>query len=329
MIRALARLVGVAYLALTAGLFALPFAVPDMYRGLLRTLLALLLLAALPVLALVVLCRHRRLALLTGVPVVGLALVYGPYLLPRSAAPAAMTGRQLTVLTFNLQGTTSELDVLAEIIREAEADVVGLQELSREAAEYLRRELRDSYAYAALYPQDNPMQGQGILSRLTISDETYWQDQVERPLGNLRVELDTPGIPIVFYSVHPTPPFSLAWGLNAAAHHGAVADLIDRVRGENRPVVIVGDFNMTDQFPAYGRLTGDLGLVDAFRAAGSAGLGFTFPAGQRLPLPPLLRLDYIFHDSRLAASDARVFGRSGPSDHLPVVARLWLPAQAE
>jgi vancomycin resistance protein VanJ len=326
MIRGVARFIALGYLAITAGLFALSLVVPETYRGLVRTFLSLALFGAFPVLVLCVLCRHRRLALLSVVPLVGLALVYGPYLLPRSGVASADSGQELVVLTFNLKGATRSLDVVEAIIREADADVVGLQELSREAAEYLERELSDLYAYSALYPQENSIRGQGVLSRLAIRDDMYWPNE-RRLLGNQRLELAMPETVIVFYNVHATPPFSFSWGVNAAAHDAALSEVIDRVQDETLPVIVVGDFNMTDQFPAYSRLTAELGLVDTFRAAGRPGFGFTFPSN--LPVPPLLRLDYIFHDSRFATSDAHVYGRSGPADHLPVLARLWLTAQPD
>jgi endonuclease/exonuclease/phosphatase family metal-dependent hydrolase len=68
---------------------------------------------------------------------------------------------------------------------------------------------------------------------------------------------------------------------------------------------------------------------DSYREAGW-GLGFTFPANGPYAtsvfqwIPPLVRLDYIFHDAAFEAVEARVWPTSGGSDHLPVFAALAL-----
>ncbi len=88
------------------------------------------------------------------------------------------------------------------------------------------------------------------------------------------------------------------------------------------PVVAVGDFNTNDRQPNYWRLRRL--LRDAYRDAGR-GFGLTFPNtgwwGKPLPVPPFLRLDYIFHSPDLVAT--RAWTASSPSsDHRAVVADL-------
>jgi endonuclease/exonuclease/phosphatase (EEP) superfamily protein YafD len=79
---------------------------------------------------------------------------------------------------------------------------------------------------------------------------------------------------------------------------------------------------MSDQAVIYGDLAARLG--DSFREAG-AGFGMSWPAGlsEELPdiLPPLMRLDYVWHSGHFRAVNAD----QGPdlgSDHLPLVATL-------
>jgi endonuclease/exonuclease/phosphatase family metal-dependent hydrolase len=52
-------------------------------------------------------------------------------------------------------------------------------------------------------------------------------------------------------------------------------------------------------------------------------MGFTFPVGRR-PFPPVVRLDYVFHDDHFRTLSAHVWQDSGGSDHLPVIASLAL-----
>jgi vancomycin resistance protein VanJ len=96
-----------------------------------------------------------------------------------------------------------------------------------------------------------------------------------------------------------------------------VNELLRRAGGETMPVLIAGDFNMTDQTGDYARIAEQ--YADTYREIGW-GMGFTFPdLGQRLLLA---QLDYVFHSSHFVAVEARVWGTSGGSDHRPVYAVL-------
>ncbi|MDQ3248737.1 MAG: endonuclease/exonuclease/phosphatase family protein, partial [Chloroflexota bacterium] len=92
------------------------------------------------------------------------------------------------------------------------------------------------------------------------------------------------------------------------------------------PVIVVGDFNSTDQSDVYQTLT--TALTDAHRAAGW-GFGHTFPAyagwWRNLPiLTRLVRIDMIFSSAHFRTVHSRVSAMHGESDHLPVVATLEL-----
>jgi len=89
------------------------------------------------------------------------------------------------------------------------------------------------------------------------------------------------------------------------------------------PVVVQGDFTMSDQSRAYSALT--TSLQDSFREAGT-GLGRTFPNSLhlgRVRIPgPLVRIDYVFHSPQLQATAATVNCIEGQSDHCAVVVVL-------
>lgn len=109
--------------------------------------------------------------------------------------------------------------------------------------------------------------------------------------------------------------------------------MLDRVAHDSGPVIIVGDFNMSDQSNDYQRIT--TSLRDTYREIGW-GLGFTFPDFSYsnampvelhtsfLPLRPVVRLDYVFHNDDLQAVAVKVLPTSGGSDHRPVLAQLAL-----
>lgn len=324
-VRSALSIVSLLYIGLLVLLLIAPFLFnrPEM-RGILRSILAILLFPSLLFLPLLLIFKIYRGALVMILPVLGCMFIYGPFLFPRSA-DATVDTQSLTVLTFNIQTAIENPESVAAIIRESSADIVAVQELSGQAADYFREALADEFPYQALYPQDNPYVGQGLLSRYPILAEEYWRNEDLGPtLGHLRVQLDINGVPVTLYNTHPVPPFSFIGQFGLQAHSGAIAILLERAITETGPVILLGDFNMTPQFDEYHQVTAS--YTDAFRVVGHPGLGFTYPNGLQLPLPPLVRLDYVFYNDSFRGQEAYVLAHSGSSDHLPLWVELVLLA---
>jgi endonuclease/exonuclease/phosphatase (EEP) superfamily protein YafD len=204
---------------------------------------------------------------------------------------------------------------VTQLIREVNADVVALQEVNRAGYFYLYDTLADIYPHQAFHPDSAPP-GQAVISKYPILEDNYWQ--VER--AHQRVLLDFNGTPITLYNVHPVH-FNLSRRalLSFEGQLREIDDIIDRVTHEEGVLLIVGDFNTTDQTEMYGRFAQLYG--DAFRAVGS-GFGLTFPAWL-----PLARLDYVFYNTAFVPLEARVWAAAGGSDHHPLYVRLILVAE--
>lgn len=70
--------------------------------------------------------------------------------------------RQFHILTYNLKSQTENLNSSIAIIRDSDADVVALQELSEEASAIFAETFAENYPYQALHPQpDEPDSGAG------------------------------------------------------------------------------------------------------------------------------------------------------------------------
>jgi vancomycin resistance protein VanJ len=174
------------------------------------------------------------------------------------------------------------------------------------------------YPYRALHP-DKSYPGQGVLSRWPILEDTYWQIH----LGHQRVTVQTEsGASLVLYNTHPVHPFLRERGFfDPSLRAEEINDLLTRAQTETIPVLIAGDFNMTDLTADYQRIAARYG--DAYRAVGW-GMGFTFPdLGQRLLVA---RLDYVFHSPSFVTLEASVLPTSGGSDHRPLFVRFALGA---
>lgn len=261
-------------------------------------------------------------------------VLYGQLWLPW--LPASSANPALTVMTYNVLAHNPRPEAVAEAIVRSGADVVALQEVSERIGEVLQERLREQYPYHLLARMDE-VRGMGVWSRYPLRDTGQrlagpWLSEpqvleITHPTAtitvvnvhNVSLDVSSPGWP---WRLHQTAP-----AREAAAH-----SLITFARAHRGPLVVLGDFNATDQNRAY-RLLRTV-LRDAWREAGF-GLGHTFPGADAygtgrphlgfLPLPRwLARIDYIFHSPDLRTLDARIGPWDGHSDHRPVIARLDL-----
>jgi vancomycin resistance protein VanJ len=260
-------------------------------------------------------------------PVFAFLRTYGGSFVPRRANGNA----DFSVLTYNIHAERRDVSGMIEVIRSAQADVVAVQELSTYAAECLRAALSDLFPHMALYPDlERPTRGQGIFSRYPILEEEYWQNtHFANTLGHLRALIDLNGSQVAFYNTHPIHPGMTGSFYNDKTRGAEIDIVLERAQRETAPVVILGDFNMGEWSDDYVRITSR--YVDAYRAVGH-GLGLTFPEWSRadslpgfraraLPLPPVLRLDFVFV-GKLRPVEAQVWHTAGGSDHYPLFVRL-------
>jgi endonuclease/exonuclease/phosphatase (EEP) superfamily protein YafD len=130
----------------------------------------------------------------------------------------------------------------------------------------------------------------------------------------------TPEGAITVLNVHP------ARGNWQRRHKQMITLIADDIAGDSNPLILGGDFNTTDQSQTY-RLFGPI-LKNAHWQAGW-GFGFTYPTSKIkflgiFSLPPLVRIDHIFHSKHFISQKAYRLPDSGGSDHFPIVAELVL-----
>ncbi len=230
-------------------------------------------------------------------------------------------------MTFNLGPSQHNPERVIAAIERENADIVAVQELVPTTADRLKERVGQRYPFSVLDPIYATT---GLLSRYPIQSIEWFQPGVNsRKMLHATVQVQGTGVQV--FAVHPVPPRIVLFGttripvgLDAREQETEILGLLGRVRAQNGPVLVMGDFNMTDQSPSYGRLTGR--LKDTF-AETNGGFGFTFPDNltvNRIPFPGrFLRLDYIFHSASLSAETVRVMCGSG-SDHCYLAAQLAL-----
>lgn len=317
-IQFMAVLVVAAYALGAALSVLLHLLLPDSFLpiGILNYFVHLILLPALVLFPACVLLRRWRLAGLLLPAVLAFFWFYGTYF-NLSRANADSGRPTLTVMTFNIDKSADALDPILSIIRDSNADVVAVQELTSETAGIIEQELADRYPHMALHPQRSGS-GLGILSRYPISDDEYVM--LERAYQ--RVTLDVERQTVVLYTAHVVQP--LGYRFRFSEREWEIMEIVKRAAAEPFPVILAGDFNMTERSETYRKVTAH--FADAYREAGW-GLGLTYPAspkdrwGLYYPGLPVLRLDYIFSSEDFRVLETHTLP-SGGSDHRPVLAQL-------
>lgn len=284
-------------------------------------------------LAWAILTRRRALSLLlAGVLGIG-AIFYGEAFIPKPI-PANTGVPAVTFMTANLLGFNLQTREVVAAIRTANADVIGFQELSPWMAEAIRRDLAVEYPYQVLDPQPS-VTGMGVISRLPL------QATAEQLPGNwigtpqvLHLTVQAQQVTLVnFHAISTYSPSPTGIERTNTERERQARTLANFAGARSTPVVLMGDFNATDQSDAYRILSAHLN--DAWRNAGW-GLGRTYPGTNLsgttspefygIPFPRwLVRIDYIFYSDDWQAASATLGPWNGGSDHRPVIARLLLP----
>jgi endonuclease/exonuclease/phosphatase family metal-dependent hydrolase len=230
----------------------------------------------------------------------------------------------LRLYTHNLHAEQKLLDSFVQNIRDAKPDIIALQEVSREAADYLSSRLSE-HPYHALQVSGDPYTGMAIFSRYPIVAQRAWP----LPRRLMRAEINVSGRLIVVYDVHPTSPGNT--GLNTAPRSRDVAFALEDAAQTGAPTLLMGDFNMEDGSDDYRKVA--KAYTDVYRATNKDS-GVTYPdysqpqarVNARLPgfTPLILRLDYLFASADFQPVEAKVWPSSGGSDHRPVVGTVKL-----
>ena len=227
-------------------------------------------------------------------------------------------GPTVRVMTYNVNWGGARPDLAVAAIREADADVVCLQETTPEWETYLRGELVGTYPHV-MFRHSGGAGGLAFLSRNRLEDVEY----IETPgwFPGWLVRAETSVGPVQFLAVHLRPPLGENGGVSVS---GYVRSRDVRVREVQTlharldaalPAVILGDFNENESGEAFRWLT-DQGFSDAVASVD----GKTYTWEWRTSLVTLRnRFDHILLSPHLRTQNARVM-RAGASDHFPVVA---------
>jgi endonuclease/exonuclease/phosphatase family metal-dependent hydrolase len=220
----------------------------------------------------------------------------------------------LTVASYNIHKCAGldrrvDLERIADVLKEIDADLIGVQEVLRPQAEALAERLGMEVAMGPNRDFNGLPYGNAVLTRLPIqSSHTFDLSWAKRePRGGIRLDLAMDDGLLHVFNVH----FGLKIRERAAQVRTLVREHILH-RDLTGPRIVIGDLN--EWFP------GTVGRALRRELHGPRIIRRTHPA----PMP-IFPLDRIYWDRHLVSEGFRVH-RSRlarvASDHLPVVARL-------
>ena len=244
--------------------------------------------------------RHLASVASSLLGVVGLALV-APVVF--ADGPAAAPGAEgVEVVSVNLLYTNPDVDAVADLLVDRDADVVVFTEYTEEHhARLVDSALALGYTHRLVRPGPGAL-GVAVWSRLELDA------RAGPPTVNHSVDVlvDGPDGAFRLLGVHtPTPVYDF---------HPWLDDLstIEEAAGAapSLPTLVIGDFNASYWHPAFRQIL-DVGFTDAHIAAGEAFSG-SWPAGGAVPA--FVRLDHALTGFGLVSTSVDDFPIPG-SDH--------------
>lgn len=288
----------------------------DGFAALIQIFAPYLFLALVPLLPLVGAARGYPLKLAVLACLIVFCVRFGSSLvsIPAIATPNA---KQISALTWNLELTNRELGAIRGVLDRSLADIVGLQELTYEQAQVIDADdqLRQRYPYRVIDPRRG-VRGMGLLSRYPIVEQN--QDAAASP-QSVRLDLGA-GRMLTVVHAHPSRArirLPLLYDPRARdTQIAAVRELVEPHLARGEPLLVLGDFNVTEREPTYGTLVA--GLQDAHRLVGQ-GPGNTWrPALLKATPLAVLRIDYLLVSPQLRPLRTHTDCTPRGSDHCSV-----------
>lgn len=218
--------------------------------------------------------------------------------------PAPASGPTVRAMLMNLNAANGNTAQVLAAIQEMKPDILLLEEVTTKWSSELSG-LDYPYRVADIR---NDCFGIMLLSKVPLS----YTNVVQIGEANVPSILATAHVAqgeISIIGTHPLPPISAVYSKH---RNNQLAALSQFVRDQKKPVLLIGDLNISPWSPHFTRLLKNSGLKNSMK-----GFGFqpSWPANNRFLRIPI---DHMLYTSGIVIRN-RVVGTDVGSDHLPVI----------
>ncbi len=257
--------------------------------------------------------RHRRLAGILAVLGVVQLWPLVRYELPNPVPPPTVRPERLRVLSANVLAVNDRHDLLFDLIRREDPDLVGLIEFTSKWQAAMRA-FRNDYPYRYEHPAY--YDGLALYSKRPLVDARLLRPD---PQGQpaISAQLEFSGRVLTVWVVHPESPIRRLGHRRGFPELDALAANIGDQPGSR---LVFGDLNSSEGSPHFADFLARTGLRDSRLGFGSQP---SWPDGS----PYRVTIDHAFLSDDLAVADRRL-GPSIGSDHLPFILDI-APSRAD
>lgn len=235
---------------------------------------------------------------------------------------------ELKVMSYNLFFKNKRLSSSLAIIKEANPDILFVQELTPIWANAIENKLGKSYPYKIIKPLRGT-HGIGIYSKYKLTGSKTLNNSSQKPYA-IVTDLSIPNKKIQLINTHLASPaiavenkgrFIPLYSSNYKLRKKQLSE-INKLATEKSSYydcqLLIGDLNTTKYEPIYKSLKWN--WVDTFDKSGS-GFGFNFPHTNTII--PFLTLDYILAKGSGRCIESKVI-QGGSSDHLALISTIQI-----
>jgi len=217
-------------------------------------------------------------------------------------APIVTDSEIVSIAHFNLSSTGADYKETIKHIKEVDAELVSIQELTPDWLPILESELSELYPHSSSIVRMDPF-GIAVLSKKPIIDlDTFYFENIPNLAGTLACEKGKKAFH--FIAAHTTPPLYEKAHTSMQQHLEVIGNYINKIE---LPVVTIGDFYA----PPWCREIQDLkyaaGLNDSRRTA-------KLVVSQLFENP----VDYILHSNQLTCIDFSSISNTA-SEHIGIL----------
>lgn len=236
------------------------------------------------------------------------------------------TNKEVSILTYNLFFKNKYPNPIIKEIKEVEADIVILQELTSDWDQVLKNTIYKKYKYQKTYI-NNGTHGLAVISKYPIQSCEYLKNSSGLPVNQIcKIKINDKDLILVnshlsspAIAVENPEKFLTYYKANTQRRFDQWETLNKYLNKKypNNLQIVAGDLNTMKIEPLYREIRHEWN--DLFTKKGS-GPSWNFPNSSRIPYP-LITLDYILFKGNIKPIESKIL-KGSSSDHFAVFGKV-------